>query len=294
MSRGGSIRLLSASALTKVHPGAGRSPGVVDLPVVRDPLGYPFIPGSMVKGSLRTIAERRGNGNSVVCLFGPDVESPEKHAGALAFTDLYPLLVPAASAEHGVVYLTSPYLLARAAALLREAGRSKVAEGLEKLAENAASAPVFTGGSGRISAGSLELENVSQGASPKGLEELYKGLNPLYTVLPPKSRILVVPEDQAVLAIDAQLFRVARIRLDDNTKTVARGGLWTEEYIPWGTLFLGAVLDTGFRGRNCSGIGSPLETLHRILSQGAGPDGFSIIVGGKETVGSGLLRARLV
>ncbi|MCE4628419.1 MAG: type III-B CRISPR module RAMP protein Cmr4 [Desulfurococcales archaeon] len=295
----GGILVLSASALTKVHPGAGRSPGVVDLPVVRDPLGYPFIPGSMIKGSLRSLAERKAQ-DKVRCLFGPDVSDPNKHAGALAFSDLYPLFVPAPSIEHGVVYLTSPALLSRAAALLREAGRTEIAESLEKLASGASRGPVFTGQTKnrRVSVGSLEFEipetETMSRSNPEFPESLYNSLNPLYNTLPPKDRILVVPEEQAVLAVDAQLLRVARVRLDDTTKTVAKGGLWTEEYLPWGTLFLGAIFATGFKGSGCDKIGNPLLELVNIIKRNNNEETFSIVVGGKETVGSGLLRAKTI
>ncbi len=296
----GGLLVLSASALTKVHPGAGRSPGVVDLPVVRDPLGYPFVPGSMIKGSLRSLAERRAQDKDrVKCLFGPDVSDPNKHAGALAFSDLYPLFVPAPSVEHGVVYLTSPALLSRAAALLREAGNTGIAESLESLASEASSGPVFTGSAGncRVSVGSLEFKiktSETKNTSLSNLEQIYNGLNPLYSILSPKDRILVVPEEQAVLAVDAQLLRVARVRLDDTTKTVATGGLWTEEYLPWGTLFIGAIIATGFKGSACSKIGNPLLELVNILKKANNKEIFSVVVGGKETVGSGLLRAKTI
>ncbi|MEB3860131.1 MAG: RAMP superfamily CRISPR-associated protein, partial [Desulfurococcales archaeon] len=49
------------SVLTPLHPGAGRSPGVVDLPIIRDSMNYPFIPGSELKGALKTLLGRKSN-----------------------------------------------------------------------------------------------------------------------------------------------------------------------------------------------------------------------------------------
>ena len=45
--------LLLGYGVEPVHPGAGRSPGVVDLPVVRDEAGYPYVPRSEVRGALK-------------------------------------------------------------------------------------------------------------------------------------------------------------------------------------------------------------------------------------------------
>ena len=286
--------ILVATALTKIHPGAGRSPGIVDLPVVRDPLGYPFVPGSMVKGPLRTLLTYRiGKPDLARCLFGPEVNDKEKFSGALAFTDLYPIFMPAASPGLGMVYVTTPSLLSRAAALLRYAGQSKIAGGLENLATEASGNPVFTGriNGGRVQVGGLEVTSVRSASAPEGLEGLYNGLNPLYKGLPPSERLLVVPEDLGTLALDGLLLRLTRVRLDSLTKTVAHRGLWTEEYLPWGTLFLGAVVDTGFRGANCKGVVG--DNAIAKLNNEVGGD-FYAVIGGKETVGSGLLRARIL
>ena len=42
-------------ARTALRVGAGRASGVVgnDLPVLRDALGHPFVPGASIKGTLR-------------------------------------------------------------------------------------------------------------------------------------------------------------------------------------------------------------------------------------------------
>src|SRR5689334_19752419 len=47
------------TALTALRIGAGRATGVkgTDLPVVRDAIGLPYIPGSSFKGSLRSSVE---------------------------------------------------------------------------------------------------------------------------------------------------------------------------------------------------------------------------------------------
>ncbi|MGC9117048.1 MAG: type III-B CRISPR module RAMP protein Cmr4, partial [Conexivisphaera sp.] len=102
-------RLLLAYSLTPVHAGAGRSVGAVDLPVQRDPIGYPVIFSSSFKGALRdNLGARLGHGDKFIkCLFGSDVEEAQKESGRLILTDLYPILYPVANVERGYVYITT-------------------------------------------------------------------------------------------------------------------------------------------------------------------------------------------
>jgi len=249
--------LLLASALTKLHPGAGRSPGVVDLPVIRDPLGYPYIPGSQVKGSLKTrLAARQGaikenekKGATVDCdqapcicyLLGGEPGQGNMGASAVQLGDLYPLLIPAPAANpEGVVFVTTPYLLTKTAATLRAAGITRDAEALEKATASA-------GGKTQVSVKGVLVDGhlYSLDQLLPTLANQVRGLNPLYQLL--NKNILVVPDGHGRVLIDQLLPRVTRVKLNKLTKTVSGGGLWTEEYLPWGTLFLGAIFETGFK-----------------------------------------------
>ena len=306
--------LLAASALTKIHPGAGRSPGVVDLPVIRDPLGYPYIPGSMIKGSLRsalTLRSTHENKDKIIkCLFGPETQSSEKNAGSLTFHDLYPLLIPAPSSTHGVLYVTSPTLLARAAAIARVAGHDGLASSLEELAASPQSGEAAVlaseargnGETARVGAFTLNINTSSEaGSSVKRLAGLIgENLNPLYKAVHIEGRVLVLSEKLAVPVIESLLARVTRVKINRETKTAESGGLWTEEYLPWGTLFLGLIIDNGFRGAGCEG--NPLDDLKALIESSSlkvsknseGSTVFRLVLGGKETTGGGLVKAKLV
>ena len=55
-------RIVGLLAETSIHPGAGQSSGIIDLPVAREAAtDYPFVPGSSVKGALLGLARSRAN-----------------------------------------------------------------------------------------------------------------------------------------------------------------------------------------------------------------------------------------
>lgn len=53
--------LILAYAITPVHVGMGRAPGVVDLPFQRDSIGYPIVYGSSFKGVLKSTLMSKNN-----------------------------------------------------------------------------------------------------------------------------------------------------------------------------------------------------------------------------------------
>lgn len=309
-TRGGHVFVL-ASALTHVHPGAGRSPGVVDLPVIRDPLGYPFIPGSSIKGALKSLLARKNgclesdgrldcdellkksnqndNCRKICCLLGSEPRDTEKIPSRITITDLYPFLIPVPSLDLGLVFATSPLLLSRAKAIAPQ-GVKMLDHLLDHLqACNINEHPIMLSQSDKISNEiylfTLRLKVRTCKADIKQLESELKALNPLYTTLGLKDRILVVPENTMRSLINKSLVRLTRVRIRRDTKTAEEQGLWTEEYIPHGTLFSGAILDTGLRVGKCKND-DVIAFLNNIFNNGR----LDIIVGGKESIGKGLLR----
>ncbi len=304
-SQSSGSHLLLAAALTPVHAGAGRSPGVVDLPVVRDPLGYPFIRGTMIKGALKTALLSKNDcisGNSgkekckqVLCALGPEKGESTKGASKYSILDLYPLIIPAPAgvleggiALGGIVYVTTPALIARAASIA-EFNVDGLRVEKPTLYHGRATGTATLLVASRVVGVSL----ASSSSLPNGLAELLskaveEGLHPLYKVYNPASNLLVVPDDTGRVLIDSLLYRVTRVRLDRVTKTVEGGALWTEEYLPWATLLVGKIVDTGFRNEYCSQADVDIKEF--LDNNGLN----SIVVGGKESVGAGLLKLKLI
>jgi len=108
-------------AVTSLHVGMGRSSGVVDLPIQRDPQGFPIIFSSTFKGALKQYCGTvynaiNDNGridcskaNVCCCLFGGEGETDV--TSIISISDLYPIAIPVPSLDRGYVYLTSKYLI---------------------------------------------------------------------------------------------------------------------------------------------------------------------------------------
>ncbi len=321
------FRPVLAGALSNIHPGAGRSPGVVDLPVVKDPFGVFYVPGSGLKGALKSsLALRLGcvsdDGERVVCgirreagetrcvkaeccrlccLLGGDTDEAPEAPSAVSVGDLYPLLVPVPSITHGFLYVTSPMLVARAQQLAELEGGggalSGLVEWLRRGVEGAAAGGYVLlgdseGGEVEVGIGIGSVKAKLAGAVlPAGVSRRLEQVASIYRLHPLQGNTLVVPDRVLPLLLERSLVRLTRVRLKPETKTVRQRLLWTEEYIPQFTLFAGYLADTGLRGSPCRyvGIGGGTDTVSELTSM-IGGDVFSIVVGGKETVGKGLLR----
>ena len=318
-------RLVLASALTHLHPGAGRAPGSVDLPVVRDPLGYPYLRGTMVKGSLKTmLAKRMGcrfddrgrikcsTCSGLCCLLGGEVEEGEQGASSVGIQDFYPLLIPAPAypldggpSLGGVAYVTTAALASRAEALASAARLQDLASALAGLGVPGGCKAVLYhtggGGEGRVRllvAGQLVEACTAGPAGLSGALRALGELNPLYTRYPVDSRLLVFEDELGRMIVERVMERVTRVALDRTTKTVMEGHLWTEEYLPWGTLLVGFMYETGFENRFCSARraaggrerGEGSEPLEELVGMVRDELGSVLVVGGKESVGAGVVK----
>ncbi len=333
-------------AVTALHPGIGRAPGVVDLPVQRDPMGYPMVYASSIKGAFKAECGRRlndkdNNKNCInnkgrldcdkcplcCCLFGHELGG-ESAAGLLSVLDMVPLFFPVPSLSHGYLYITTPYLAARAIAILETIGNNDLdLQGLvaflntaredgSKLKESEAIGCAGIGKEVYVGTTRLEIKRNNDKSKDSGEEKkndsldcsmlnVVKNLGGLAADI--ANRLIVVSDKIGPLLVEKGLIRLTRIRLRVDTKTVTEQALWTEEYIPQGTIFLSGFIaltprknkyccEALKRDSNCilaskNDVGTLLKELLNIL----GSDNCTTyaIIGGKETIGKGILRLSL-
>ncbi|MEW6364129.1 MAG: type III-B CRISPR module RAMP protein Cmr4 [Acidobacteriota bacterium] len=98
--------------ITPLHVGCGQDVGVVDLPIFRErTTGYPLIPGSGIRGTLRDRLEGKDRALTRQ-LMGSD--DPNKiSAGCVSVLDARILLFPVRSLPSVFVWITCPYALDR-------------------------------------------------------------------------------------------------------------------------------------------------------------------------------------
>ncbi len=327
-------------AVTPLHPGVGRSPGIVDLPVQRDPMGYPIVFASSIKGALKAECGRRLDPNGgcfndegrlacskggesdcslCCCLFGHE-PGEEQATGLLSVLDFIPLAFPVPSLDRGYVYVTTPYLARRVVSILDAIDAkgdltelrsflSDITESGQERSENPPKLRGCLGGSGRVAIVLDEFDGVEELSNCQHLGILEK-LGGLAQDI--SSRLVVVPDDAGPLYVEKSLVRITRVRLNIATKTVSGRALWTEEYIPAGTLFLGGLIATlPKRNKYCRNVlrsGEAGEGELAIVSDSAVSvilEKFReamkldknnvtyMVIGGKETIGKGLVKLQI-
>lgn len=283
--------LVILRAVTNLHPGVGREGETVDLPVQKDNLGFPIIYSQSLKGALKSALWHSPNLAKI--LFGPEPED-EKFTSAVAVTDCIVVAFPVRSLEGVYAFATSPLLLKRLNEFLK---LIRKVEGMYKCVEELSNLSIGEGKC-RISKeaeGILKIEalgkrllineeidveyEIDQSGNIKTLEELL-GID--------RGRLIVLNDDDALRALKRSLIRVTRIAIDREKKTVKRGALWTEEYVPWGTIFATVFLYSKARGPT-----SDLQEASKVrdvLKELLNKTGNYLIIGGDETVGRGIVK----
>lgn len=269
--------LLFLHALTPLHPGSGTALGVVDLPVQRERhTGWPVIPGSSIKGVLREACpeEKRQK------LFGRGGDEGGFFAGALSLTDARLLAFPVRSLKGVFAWVTCPQALER---WRRDAALAGVAATLPDLrvAEDEGLAPAGCPCLiGNAPQQEIILEEFRFNVKPLG--EI-KGIPPLAGFDP--KRLVVLSDTDFTYFAEHATEVSARIRLDPNTKTVAGGALFYQEFLPTETLMYSVVLAAPARDGSAGGA-------REIMAEFVPPD--QIQVGGDETTGKGLCALTLM
>ena len=286
-----------AYAVTSLHVGMGRSSGVVDLPIQRDPQGFPIIFSSTFKGALKQYCGTvynaiNDNGridcskaNVCCCLFGGEGEADV--TSIISISDLYPIAIPVPSLDRGYVYLTSKYLINAVVDLFSAVNYEEGVKLLSSLVSQ-------SGGS----QGEATIGTDIKVPLFKVTSSLLDTLSNLGSIAKKMSEGIAVEEDdsRAVLEIERGIIKYTRNRINLNTKTVSTGSLWTEEYLPHGSIFAGIMfLNTPRRNKYCNGDKMcDDQCAYQKVNEFIKNKEFYLNVGGKETIGKGIVKVRIL
>jgi CRISPR-associated protein Cmr4 len=259
--------ILGLLAESSIHPGAGQSAGIVDLPVAREAAtDYPVIPGSSVKGALLSLARQTVPDADRKRIFGSaEVEGDIGGAGALLVADARLLLLPVRSLSTAYKWVTCPHLLER-----YQRDQQRAGNGTAEVTIPAISPGKYLGaGTDQLFLEERQFEHA--GPLPAGLLTL---IGPLIAHISTRDRLA----DQLILLHDDDFTWFARYGLAVQARNVLEEkktskNLWYEESLPADTLFYTLLAE---RGANAI---APVKQLFASRPY--------LQLGGNETVGMG-------
>jgi CRISPR-associated protein Cmr4 len=271
--------LLYLHAITSLHPGSGTALGVVDLPIQRERhTGWPVIPASSIKGVFRDACRRKdGEDPLLEPAFGPArIENGDDRtfAGALSITDARILAFPVRSLKGVFAWITCPQSLRR---WQRDAALADVRLALPQLTVREGQA-LAAPGTSLLAAGKIVLEEFVFEAAATDLT-FFPALS-----AEDRQRLVVLNDDDFTHFVRHATEITARIKLNQDTKTVDKGALFYQEFLPAETLLYSVVLGTASRK---PGDPSSSEAMLAYLFQQLPED---LQFGGDETTGKGICR----
>jgi CRISPR-associated protein Cmr4 len=258
-------------AVTPLHVGIEDSLGGVDLPTMKERhTGYPLVPGSSVKGVLRTEAapQFKTRPEEGLAAFGPDSTASGDFRGGLVFTDALLLALPVRSLSGTFAWVTCGQILRRLArdlsvcpgfvlpevpspspaeALVAGVEYEPPTEGEAKTVRASSSLVIEDGTSRRVF---LEESVVTARPEPSvGLlaEAIGGWLWPrdADAIEFFRDRFLLVHEDVFGYLVRLGLEVRARVKIDRELGTAADTGPWSEEHMPAETVLYGLVMGRG-------------------------------------------------
>ena len=295
-------KLMFIFAETPLHPGAGSGYGGIDLPIQREKFtDLPILASSGIKGALRDFFEKKGTcKEKIFTVFGPDEKSASENAGALSTMEGRLFLFPVRSLKGVFAYLTCPLILKRFRddlESLMSLGWSMDQDLIPKidklLREPIGDEQVLITEPSKLVAPENKVVLEEFAFNSRGFTDLTEFAKILAGLLPftynLEERLAIVSDNTMAdfVLFSTEVF--TRNRIDDDKGTVAKGALWTEEYLPRDTL-LYSLLFASKPHREHDDIQRAENVLEFIEK---GKPTF-LWLGGDTTVGKGLARLVLL
>ncbi|GIV09205.1 MAG: type III-B CRISPR module RAMP protein Cmr4 [Fimbriimonadales bacterium] len=280
-------KLIFLHALTPLHVGTGQAVANVDLPIAREKsTGFPIVPASAFKGVLRDEYLTTNNQGKLI---EPDwvqqAFGTQDAAGEWMFTDLRILCLPVRSFYGVFAYVTCPLILKqlqRNAQVMGVPGLdhldievdiSKVAVPLESKLQHQHQDKDKDKDKDKVYLEDIDLDCALKDRAQEIGQTLAQILFDTADQAMFLQRFAIVSNETFQFFSETGTEIVARVRLEDYTKTVASGGLWYEECAPTESIFYGFVAQTKTGASH-----DPLKS------------NMMLQIGGDATIGRGLCR----
>jgi CRISPR-associated protein Cmr4 len=290
-------RIYWLHTLSPTHAGIGRGVGYIDLPIDRDGVtDWPIIRGSGFKGVWadhhRATKDAREKDPHLKAAFGIAGDDDNSNAGALIPTDAKLVCLPVRSFRGTFAWATSPLCLQMLRRTLDLAGVKDLPDAPSGLADTDAHHYEMDDKKTALKeADRIYLEDLDFAA--RACPTATAWATKIATWVFPndvawqeqfKRRFVVLPNTAFDFLCETGTEVHTRVRIDDETKTVADKALWTEESLPAETILAGVVQCDRVFGRNGEDI-TPKGLLDRFAKEP-----LTLQIGGKATVGRGQVR----
>jgi CRISPR-associated protein Cmr4 len=286
--------------LTPTHAGIGRGIGYIDLPIDRDAVtNWPLIRGSAFKGVLadhyRATRENRERELVLRAAFGlsSDAADNAANSGSLIPTDARLVCLPVRSFRGTFAWCTSALALQM---LHRTLGLSGMKLDGLKVPDAPPDTPAeafLADAQGLVENGRVYLEDLDFKAAQKNDVTAWAAKIADWVFPDPaeegwrnsfKKRFAVLPDVVFDFLCETGTEVNTRVRISDETKTVAVGALWTEESLPAESILCGVVACDRVFGKD----GKEVATGDLLERYATNP--LNLQIGGKATVGRGQVR----
>jgi len=281
------VRTYWLHALTPLHVGTGQGAGAIDLPIMRERVtDWPVVPGSAVKGVLadehgaKKGISREQDANLRAAFGGLEAAD---NAGALVFTDARLVCLPVRSLYGTFAWVSCPLVLER---MRRDLVHAGLHPGLPAYCAVGREQTNVMVDSVLHDQGKIYLEDLDLIAHAQTHDNAQQwGQNIAAWVFPNNvewqrlfaERFAIVADDTFSFLCETATEVNARVRISDDSKTVAKGALWYEESLPAESILGGFVWCD-----RAKDLVTPLELLDLYC---AGP--YMLQLGGKATTGKG-------
>ena len=286
-------RLYWLHTLSPTHAGTGRGVGYIDLPIDRDGVtGWPILRGSGFKGvwadHYQATAKAREDNSTLRAAFGIVGNDNNSNAGALIPTDARLVCLPIRSFRGTFAWVTSPLCLQLLRRTLTLAGVGNLPNAPSALADDKAHHPE---NSALVEGENIYLEDLDFKAKKSATAMAWADLIAGNVFAADanwqeqfRKRFVVLPDSAFDFLCETGTEINTRVRINDETKTVATGALWTEESLPAESILMGLIQCDRIFGRRGEEI-TPSGLLEHFATES-----LQLQIGGKATIGRGQVR----
>lgn len=281
--------------ITPLHAGSGSDLGIVDMPIQREShTGFPKIEASSLKGSIRKAFEDNAQDDEIKkkihIVFGCDgcenefdefSDENKDFAGALGFSDAKILFFPVKSVKGVFAYITCPMVLNRFCEDKKFIALENIKDGftIPKIENLENGKCIVLGEKNKIN-NSVILEEYSFEIK----EVQSKGFIKIPNLNIEIDRVVIISDDNFSHFVKNSTEVITRTKIDNETGTVEKGGLFTEEYLPAETVMYSLAI----ANKPFSNVVSAFESADDVI------DFFNEIpsylqIGGNSTLGKGIV-----